>query len=146
MVKVTVRVLYMAMQTEVRKEEKFEKYIIRDELVQTSPGEKPLAMINAYALDGSYIGSQEDAEYLCIKRGIKPQRRIPDIEVATIGFCEKERKWYGWSHRAIAGFGIGDTTGGLEDHVCRDKLGPSYTAMTLEDAKNMASVFADEVG
>jgi len=24
-----------------------------------------------------------------------------------VGFNEKEQKWYGWSHRAICGFGIG---------------------------------------
>ncbi|WP_138438568.1 hypothetical protein [Marinobacter alexandrii] len=27
----------------------------------------------------------------------------------TIGFNPKEQKWYGWSHRAIFGFGIGST-------------------------------------
>jgi hypothetical protein len=26
----------------------------------------------------------------------------------AIGFSEKEQKWYGWSHRAIHGFGSGD--------------------------------------
>jgi len=26
----------------------------------------------------------------------------------SIGFNEKEQKWYGWSHRAVASFGIGD--------------------------------------
>ena len=24
-----------------------------------------------------------------------------------LGFSEKEQKWYGWSHRAICGFGVG---------------------------------------
>lgn len=28
-------------------------------------------------------------------------------ETCCIGFCENEMKWYGWSHRAIFGFGIG---------------------------------------
>ena len=27
----------------------------------------------------------------------------------SIGFCQREQKWYGWSHRAIYGFGIGST-------------------------------------
>ena len=27
----------------------------------------------------------------------------------SIGFDEKEQKWYGWSHRAMFGFGIGST-------------------------------------
>jgi hypothetical protein len=26
----------------------------------------------------------------------------------SVGFSEKEQKWYGWSHRAIVGFGVGD--------------------------------------
>ena len=30
-------------------------------------------------------------------------------EGVGLGFSEKEQKWYGWSHRAIHGFGIGDT-------------------------------------
>ncbi len=25
-----------------------------------------------------------------------------------LGYSEENKKWYGWSHRAIAGFGIGD--------------------------------------
>ena len=28
----------------------------------------------------------------------------------SLGFSEKEQKWYGWSHRAIYGFGIGSKT------------------------------------
>ena len=30
-----------------------------------------------------------------------------DSNVACIGFSHSEKKWYGWSHRAIYGFGIG---------------------------------------
>ena len=34
-------------------------------------------------------------------------RRDDVHPVANIGFSEKEQKWYGWSHRAIFGFGVG---------------------------------------
>lgn len=39
--------------------------------------------------------------------GIVPELRKPDHRVPSIGFSEKEQKWYGWSHRAIYGFGVG---------------------------------------
>lgn len=29
------------------------------------------------------------------------------VTISNIGFSEKEQKWYGWSHRAFFGFGIG---------------------------------------
>jgi len=57
-------------------------------------------------IDGSYIthvGMENDIGYLQ-KRGItKPQ----GLRCAHLGWCESEQKWYGWSHRAIYGFGIG---------------------------------------
>ena len=38
---------------------------------------------------------------------INPEPSRPDHDYCSIGFCEKEQKWYGWSHRAMYGFGIG---------------------------------------
>jgi hypothetical protein len=61
----------------------------------------------AVTIDGCYIGSPETAKYLCDERGIKPELASPTHRVCSIGFCEKDQKWYGWSHRAIFGFGIG---------------------------------------
>jgi len=63
----------------------------------------------AYSLDGGYIGSPKEAQFLCGERGIAPQKAAPDDTVCSIGFCEKEQKWYGWSHRAMYGFGVGST-------------------------------------
>ena len=70
----------------------------------------PTNMLVAYStVDGSYIGDRRRAKYLR-KRGIKAQSMHSDGNgTACIGFCEKENKWYGWSHRAIYGFGIGST-------------------------------------
>lgn len=97
-------------------------YELRDEYVSMSVGgrvqlEGPLTvnpkdhfvMQSAYTLDGNYIGDKRDAYKLCIKRGIKPEKITPTSNTCSIGFSERDQKWYGWSHRAIFGFGIGHT-------------------------------------
>lgn len=85
-------------------------YVIRKELVDGSEyGSDDFEMKSAYTPDGAYIGASKDAHFLCKKKGIKPEKSNPDHCVCSIGFCEKEQKWYGWSHRAIFGFGIGST-------------------------------------
>jgi len=58
--------------------------------------------------DGGYIGNEEFAASLCTKRGIQPEL-MEGAKVCSIGFCKKEEKWYGWSHRAIFGYGVGST-------------------------------------
>lgn len=58
-----------------------------------------------------------------------------------LGFSEKEQKWYGWSHRAIQGFGIGD-----KFRECYpDKTKEGKTIKTLEQAKEAAKRFAESV-
>lgn len=63
-------------------------------------------MTSAYAPDGGYIGDEAFAKGMAA-RGIAPELAHPTNKVCSIGFCEREQKWYGWSHRAIYGFGIG---------------------------------------
>ena len=72
-----------------------------------TPEEMP--MFSGYNSEDQYIGSEKDARFICDERGIKPEYRTPDSGTCSIGFCEAENKWYGWSHRAIYGFGIGST-------------------------------------
>lgn len=61
----------------------------------------------AYTADGNYIGDKEQAELL-ISKGITEQvQPIPSGKTCSIGFNPYELKWYGWSHRAMYGFGIG---------------------------------------
>ena len=63
----------------------------------------------------------------------------------SIGFSEKEQAWYGFSHRAIHGFKIGDK--------CKGDLGlgDGYTfkegdvLKTLDDCKQRAIDYADAV-
>lgn len=88
-------------------------YIYRRELVDDSEygGDGGLEMICCYSSEtGDWIGNSKIAIMLCKKRGIRDiQKRKADHCVASIGFNPQEQKWYGWSHRAIYGFGIGST-------------------------------------
>jgi hypothetical protein len=59
-------------------------------------------------LRGEYIGDPKRARFLMVKMGIKPTKADKKHCVCSIGYCKKQRKWYGWSHRAMVGFGIGD--------------------------------------
>jgi len=67
------------------------------------PGNPDATMRCAFALDGSYVGDVKDMRMLA-KYGIVPERRSPELNVASIGFAPQSSKWYGWSHRALAGF------------------------------------------
>jgi len=39
---------------------------------------------------------------------IAPEKKRDDVSVCSIGKSAKNGKWYGWSHRAFSGFGVGD--------------------------------------
>jgi hypothetical protein len=55
--------------------------------------------------DDSYltqVGMEENVQFLA-------DREITEQLSNGIGFSIKNKKWYGWSHRAIYGFGIGST-------------------------------------
>lgn len=117
-------------------------------------------MRSAYTPDGDYIGDVKTARYLVLKRGIAPELRTPTSNGCSVGFCESEQKWYGWSHRAIFGFGIGAVTEEgdchatpgvtveyLAEHPEADISIPVGTvAETLADARRFACAFAESVG
>ena len=71
-------------------------------------GGSSFVLESAYTPSGDYVGDQTDADFLIKERRIAPEIAKEGHSVCSIGFCEKEQKWYGWSHRAIVGFGIGD--------------------------------------
>lgn len=62
-------------------------------------------------IDGSYLTrvGMEDSLNFLFNRGItdEVQDGYGEPKTACIGFNPIEQKWYGWSHRAIYGFGIG---------------------------------------
>lgn len=76
------------------------------------------------------------------------EKKNSDSSVSTIGFSPKDKKWYGWSHRAIYGFKVGDKI--FEPDYGDDKTPfnqhGSKDCKTLEDCKKAARAFADYVG
>lgn len=134
-------------------------YEVRTEEV-SMPDNPTVTMKSAYMPDGSYIGTSVWAHRLIVKKNIRPEKSDPSNHVCSIGFCEKNQKWYGWSHRAMCGFGVGDAVKEgdcaaesgwiseyLEKHPEADKSLPvGFTAQNLNDAKLMAIAFADSVG
>jgi hypothetical protein len=87
------------------------------------------------SIDGSYIGLPEYAQTL-EDMGIAPQA-VSGNNVASIGFCEAENKWYGWSHRAMCGFGVGSK-------VSRGDC--AYVPTDWEDLISDAILFWDDEG
>ncbi len=135
-------------------------YELRPEEWRMGDGDPWTPMKQAYTKAGHYIGAHDDAIRLCDNLGILPELKRADSNTCSIGFCEREQKWYGWSHRAIFGFGIGDavsegdctassgwTQEWLDEHPedADGSLPVGFVAATLEDAKRMAVAFADSV-
>lgn len=116
-----------------------EGYILKKSIYRFG-NDKDTEVISAYNVDGVYIGSEDFAERL-YERGIKPEPINANGNIygniCSIGFCEAEQKFYGWSHRAIYGFGIGSTV----------KFGDcAYKADTAENFKKDTDNFWDDTG
>jgi hypothetical protein len=104
-------------------------------------------MRRAYSPTGLYIGEAKDANFLAKKKGIRLFGSTSG-HVANFGFNPERQVWYGWSHRAIVGFKIGD-------RIFEENFGNDHTPFTkhgkviiksLEDAKQAAKNFAKYIG
>ncbi len=82
------------------------------------------------------------------QHGIVSQKAKPGNSVHSVGLSEKEKKWYGWSHRAICGFGVGDKI--FEPNFGDDKTKfvnhGKKPIRSMGDAQKAAVAFADYVG
>lgn len=133
-------------------------YEVRTEKHHVGDDDQEVVIKCAYTVPGGdYIGDGKWARRLYNKFGIVPELASPSHNICSIGFCESKQEWYGWSHRAICGFGI--------DHIVKDgdcaaesgqtdeylEMRPSralpvgFTAETLDDAKLVAIAFAASV-
>lgn len=97
--------------------------------------------------EGHYMGSIGIAQQL-EEREIYPELIDDEHSVCSIGWCEKDQKYYGWSHRAIFGFGIGDK---IFEEDFGDGKTPfdqhgAVTIETKEQARQSACNFAEHVG
>ena len=131
------------------------------ELIQEIEGAsgQTVTMEVAYTPSGKYIGTPTIAALLCNKRGIAPETTTPEEKVCSIGFSARDQKWYGWSHRAIYGFIIGDvaaegdcvcSSGWTDEYLAEHpeddlSLPVGFEAKTLDDAKRIATAFAESV-
>lgn len=120
-------------------------YVVRKEIwtlnTQSDPDKTP--MESAYTKDGAYIGNVKDAKRLVEERGIIPEVSDPTHTVCSIGYCEREGKWYGWSHRAIYGFKVGSKVKKGDCAYTPEK--GEWIARTDSEAKQMAKDFASSV-
>lgn len=65
--------------------------------------------------------------------------------VPSLGYSASEEKWYGWSHRAIYGFGVGDK---IKKGTCgyeKIKEKGLLNIKSLDQAKEVAKIFAEDV-
>lgn len=113
-------------------------YLYRREIVDDSEygGDGDLEMVNCYSADtGHWMGDAKLARFLGKKMGLTSiQKSHPKHCVCSIGFNEAEQKWYGWSHRAICGFGVGDKI--FEENFGGDRT--PFTQHGKKDIKSMA--------
>ena len=72
---------------------------------------------------------------------INAQKRNPNHSTTSWGWSPNG-KCYGWSHRAVYGFGIGDTVG---TDTCGNESKKEYVIKTKEQAEETAKNFADDV-
>jgi hypothetical protein len=126
-------------------------YLIKEEDVTLGfeDNEEPVRMSSAYTASGDYIGDLETAEFLIQKKGIAPELASSSHNICSVGFCQREQKWFGWSHRAIVGFGIGDKVFEEEwPEATDDTLFVEHGELdieTLNDARIAAVNFARSV-
>ena len=90
---------------------KLQEYIDSETVVRKTEGfgleESPDSYLSK--IDNSYInfvGNEKDFK-VYLKRGIKQLQSRVGGKTTCLGFNEEEQKWYGWSHRAMFGFGVG---------------------------------------
>ena len=144
-------------------------YEVREEQLDEFGDGTPVVMKSAYTVpEDYYIGNSVDAYRKMVTRGLRQLQPVTIDQEAggglgttcAIGFQPEEQKWYGWSHRAICGFGVGDKIES-ESHLCTQsgwaddcvdehteedlRLPVGFEARTLDDAKQMARAFASAV-
>ena len=133
------------------------KYEVRVEEV-TNGDDPKVIMYSVYSDDGGYVGSVEDAQKY-FEKGILPEKSLSTHNVCSIGKSLNDGKWYGWSHRAMYGFNIGDEvkegdlcaeSGFIPEYIAEHpeedrSLPVGFVAKTEADAKKMAIAFADSV-
>lgn len=127
--------------------------------------EETISILYIENSDGHYVsGIDSNAKPdqgclgMILEHKIYPELNRPDASICTIGFSKDEQKWYGWSHRAMYGFGIGHVVE-EGDVACSNYISghnydvserpfcvpPGFIVKTLDDAKKVAIAFSDSI-
>jgi hypothetical protein len=111
------------------------------------------SLIYVSKIDNSFICFSNGCDIVkaLMKYGVTEQiqsSRNDSEGTINIGFNPLNKKWYGWSHRAIVAFGIGDKI--FEKDFGNNKTPfikhGSKTIKTFSDAKKAAINFANYIG
>ena len=88
----------------------------------------------------NFIYKHRLTNLMSIKRAMGKPLSNGGCNTVSIGFSEKEQKWYGWTHRGYGAFGIGY-------EIKQDSIMASYQypfkVETLEQAKELAIYISD---
>lgn len=107
--------------------------------------------------DGSYVGNLIST-YKLLCRGIDEFYSLKNGTCACTGFDSTNRIWYGWSHRAMMGFRIGQQLSWGTLNLIKDEDDEEYkkieeladrngfTILNLKQARTCAKLFAEAVG
>lgn len=95
--------------------------------------------------DGDFVAFSEKMAEMLEETGIAPELASPDDDVCSIGFSAQTGKYYGWSHRSIHGFEIGDRIFSPDDTSAPP--GPDAPLiLTREEQRSSAAAFAEYMG
>jgi len=145
---------------EILKVRRYKFYDLVTEMVPKKVGGSRMPIQYSLSKEGGYLGDSKIAYRLNKKYGIEQfEKTKDDHSVCSIGYSPRSKKWYGWSHRAIFGFKIGDkvkegdccNTSGYTDEYLKDHpeehgtLPVGFEAKTEADCKSMAIAFAQSV-
>lgn len=124
-------------------------YEVREESVTINDTDEPVIMISCYTPKGDYLGDRDTVKHLIKEYGITQfeAHEGSTSRVVAMGYSPTAMRWYGWSHRALAGFGIGDKIFEAEfgdDQTPFIEHG-TETIETLEQAFQAAKAFAEYV-
>lgn len=103
---------------------------------------QPFKIKTFYTKDNLWVGD-EDLVDLLNKLGIYPELKRKDSAVCSVGYSPLKKSWYGWSHRAIAGFPIGHKI--TRNSILKNRFPVGFETKNLDDCKKLAITFADSV-
>ena len=99
-------------------------------------------------IGGDYVCSPDFVDWM-IREDIRPEKREPQHHVCSVGFSPTQQRWFGWSHRAACGFGLGDRVFQEDAPGCTDQTPflqhGTVVIETLDQARQAACNFAEYV-